>query len=92
MALTRVQRFMPALGRRGLQPFQADVAGGEVGSGGGPSGMGGRASWLWSLLVEPGRVGWRPRAGRGTGAREDEEGGAEAAALTCSPGCPVGPG
>lgn len=34
MALTGVQRLMPALGRRGLQPFQADVAGGEVGSGG----------------------------------------------------------
>ena len=54
--------------------------------------MGGRASWLWSLLVEPGRVGWRPRTGRGAGAREGEEGRAEAAALTCSPGCPVGPG
>lgn len=92
MALTGVQRLMPALGRRGLQPFQADVAGGEVGSGGGPRGMGGRASWLWSLLVEPGRVGWRPRTGSGAGAREGEEGGAEAAALTCSPGCPVGPG
>lgn len=60
---------------------------------------------MW--LGESGGVGWGPQqagrqhllalglahgAGPGKEARDSSQGGAEAAALTCSPGCPAGPG
>lgn len=72
------------LARRGRQLFQADGAEREVGQGRGPSRRGDRTAWLWGSLMEqgPGR-GWT---------WESKQSRAEATALTCSPGCPAGPG
>lgn len=91
MALAGVGWLMPTPGRRGLQLFQADAAGGEVGSALGPQ-QDGRQSRLALGLTHGmgpreearGRQGW---SGGGS-----KQGRAEAAALTCSPGCPAGPG
>lgn len=90
MALTGVEQLMPMLGRHALQLLQADVAGGEVGCGGGPSRMEGRTAWLRARSWSRAQGGGQGQAGAGVW--DSKQGGTEAFSLTCSPGCPAGPG
>lgn len=90
MTLTEAEQLMPMLGRHALQLFQAHVAGGEVGGVGAPAGWDteppGSGAYSWSRA----RGGGQRQAGAGVW--DSKQGGAEAVALTCSPGCPAGPG